>query len=145
MQTVFELGIDCWQTALAIKSSCEGKYFAPLSRCSLRVLQEQLVEPKLYSKLGKLLTILALGVETRQTHLVIESSNYDGYFGSIRCPLCVLRGKFIVPNNGVFCEDVSCWRCRSQPYVPSFWVFSMATRIRMLRMFLATFSMWIDR
>ena len=37
---------------------------------------------------------------------MIESSDYDGYFGPIRCSLCVLQEKLIVPNNGVFCENV---------------------------------------
>ena len=114
MQTVFALGIDCCKTALAIELSCEGKHFAP-SNCSLRVLQGQLVEPELFSRLEKQLTILALGIETWQTHLVIESSDYDGYFGPIRCSLYVLQEKLIVPNNGVFCENVSGGRCRSQP------------------------------
>ena len=76
----------------------------------------KLVKPKLFSKFQKLLTILALGIETRQTHLVIESSDYDGYFRPIRCSLCVLQKKLIVPNNGVLCENISGGRCRSQPY-----------------------------
>ena len=42
-----------------------------------------------------MLTVLALGIETWQTHLVIELSNYDGYFAPIRCSLCIQQEKLI--------------------------------------------------
>ena len=65
---------------------------------------------------GEVSTKVATDTETSQTHRVIESSDYDGYFGPIRCFLCVLQEKLILPNNGDFCENVSGGRCRSQPY-----------------------------
>ena len=92
-QSTVTLNVDCCIYPLSL-SSYSSHLVDPQDSIVLYVSYKKTSsKPKLYS-LKKVLTILALEIKIRRTHLVIELSSQHKHLAPIRSSLHVLQGKW---------------------------------------------------